>query len=113
MIKYKLTGERLDILTELYEGLLLYYGPANDHQRLLFECAAAMYTRLIKMADKDQQNYTLNLTGVEALAYMQLWTSQPMPVKPYQGVAVDDLIGKIDKSAKQIKRLYESNEKFN
>ena len=59
-----------------------------------------------KVVEREQMNYTLLITSVEALAFYQLWSSKPMNVNNYGAVIINSVIEKIDQKHKHSKVLY-------
>lgn len=105
MIKVKASNQWLTQLTAAYKEVISQYVPENEHEQLLLECAVAFHERIEKMSLRDQQKFTLNVTAVEAIAFMQLWQSRPVPLKHYMAVAVNQLVAKIDHKRADVKRM--------
>jgi hypothetical protein len=106
ILKLKVIGTQLAELCKVYDQLLTEYRPENPHEQLLLECAAAFRHRVRQFVEKEQEKYTLPISGIEAIAFMQLWASQPIHVPPYGSVVISSIIGKIDSKHTDIKHIY-------
>lgn len=100
-VQIKLNPKELLAHKTLYEHVIANYAPANTHEQLLFEHAASLCRRLKKMAEKRQQGYSLRLTGIEALAYMQMWDIGDIEMDNYNGYLICRIVETIDKANHQ------------
>lgn len=96
-VKLRISHRFLEGLADSYTKLMNSdYEAENDHEHLLWLHAVYMEHKLLLMVAKDQEFYTLDLNGMEAMAYMQLWQSQPLPLAPYGATVVREILGKLD-----------------
>jgi hypothetical protein len=102
IVKVKLSYDRLYALQQQYYKELGTFDRKNadDHEQLLNEHAAEMHDLLLRLLHKGQNNYTLELRGTQALAFMQYWLMTPIPSHSLQLVAIQHIIQQIDKKAK-------------
>jgi hypothetical protein len=107
LIKVKATFARLEAIYEIYEDLIAVYVPENDHERLLQEHAVAFWHKLEVMMNKRQDVYTMNVSPVEALSFLQLWGSQPMQLDAYAAVLINGVVAKLDNTSKNVIRVHE------
>lgn len=100
VVKHKLTAQRLEALSIAYLSVMRHV-PEDGHELLLQEHARELLQRISTMLLSDQQKYTLKMNGSEAMAFMQLWYTIPVPAGSLEQVVIGEIIKTIDKASKQ------------
>jgi hypothetical protein len=73
--------------------------PDTDHRHLLREYMIALRQHLDELLLRQQENYTLMLSGPEAVAFYQLWNMLDIRHDKYAVVIVDTLLKKMSSLA--------------
>ncbi|MBS1740705.1 MAG: hypothetical protein JST88_09210 [Bacteroidetes bacterium] len=102
-IKIKLTRHRVEALYMGYQRIMAEAAGnlCDDHEQLLLELAITMRHRLADMLKSDREKYTIVLTSVEALAFVQLWAAVPTERGSLICVTVASFIEQIDKMSSE------------
>jgi hypothetical protein len=72
------------------------FEPKDEHHVLLREYMSELKSTIGKMLVRQQGNYTLALTGAEAIAFRQLWHQLDIRHDKYAYLIVENLIRKMD-----------------
>lgn len=97
----RLTYQEITDLYDAHAGKRIpFVGP---HYDLLREHAADFVIFFAKMVRRGSDHYRLRFTGLQALAFMQLWLDQPLP--PYAAQLINQVLAWIDRQNKQAKTL--------
>ena len=102
-IKVTIDVKKIETLAGIYEAACAGFEPENEHEHLLFEHVKLMHVKLFDKLRLEQNKYTLTLTSVEALAFVQFWQIIPLALAPYHATIINRLFGEIDKKVKQPK----------
>ena len=103
--EYKLGVKQLEELHSMY-GLYANNSSIEDeHELLLVAHVQDMYLKLDDLKEKIIKTVKLTMTNSEALAFFQFWNVTDTSKWPLANVIVHDMVGKIDKKAKN-QRLY-------
>lgn len=101
-IKIKLNAHRMEALVSAYTVFVNAAINEDDgHERLLYEHVLHMADRLVRLWAKQQGKYTVDMNSAEALAFMQWWTSTPLPQASLSSVVIGECLAQIDKQSKQ------------
>jgi len=101
-VKFRISRQRLEALITLYEWMMDTFIPSTLNDGLDFLLKAhleEMYFMLTLAEPKCAKGTTLHLTEPQALAFCLFWGSWKIE-DPLANVAVCDIIGLIDKQAK-------------
>lgn len=91
----------------------------TTHDTLLLLHAVEMRDMLRELCQRQQQQYTLKLTVIQAEAYRQLWGRMDLKYEAYGAVQVQDLLNEINRVLdlpmpfKQLKAKEQNIEDFN
>lgn len=94
-VRIRISHERLEALHNLCIEMKNDFVPDTEHGSLLKEYMLELEHRLKNMVDRNQERYTLNLSGTEAIAFYQLWNMLDIRHDKYANVIVGSLIQKM------------------
>lgn len=94
-ISLRISCQRVEALEEICEEMLDEFNPATEHQLLLREYLYELKQKLNAMRLRNQELYTLNMTGSESIAFCQLWNLLDIRRDRYANLIVDNLLKKI------------------
>lgn len=104
-IEFKLYREKSQELLRLYKHFQEHFTYEGEHGALLVEHQRDMYSRLFHIVAKlllRQGNFAkMQMTGSEALAFVQMWSSADLRDWPLANVLVLEMIEKIDRKIAQ------------
>lgn len=98
-IRVRVSDLRVEALQELCTDILDTFKPTNDHQYLLREYMRELQHTLASMKRRPQGEYTLSLSGTEAVAFNQLWKMVDISHDKYANVIVENMMKKINSLA--------------
>jgi len=98
-VRLRVSHQRIEALHEICGEMLDEFRPDNDHRQLLHEYMIALQEKLGEMMVRNQENYTLLLTGPEAVAFYQLWNMLDIRHDKYAVLIVDNLLKKMSSLA--------------
>ena len=98
-IRLRISNQRIEALLEICEEMLEEFVPMNEHQLLLREYLTDLRYKLPEMLLRQQELYTLTLTGTEAMAFYQLWNMLDTSRDKYATLVVDSLLKKLSSIA--------------
>jgi len=98
-IRLRISCQRVAALLEICDEMLEEFNPANEHQLLLKEYLTEFQDQLQDMLKRNQEMYTLCLSGTEAIAFHQLWKMLDISSDKYANLIVDNLIRKMSSLA--------------
>lgn len=94
-IRLRTSNQRINALLDISEQMKKEFTPANEHQILLAEHLIYLNAKLSDMSERNQEMYTLHMTGLESLAFYQLWNMLDISSDKYAEIIVSDLIKRI------------------
>jgi hypothetical protein len=94
-VRLRISFQRIEALVEICEEMLEEFRAINDHQLLLREYMMELHEKLKGMLARNQELYTLILTGTEAIAFYQLWNMLDISRDKYAILIVDNLLKKM------------------
>lgn len=95
-IRVRISHQRVEALHEICDEMLEEFKPHNEHQLLLKEYLAELREHLDNIKQRNQNLYTLILSGTEALAFYQLWKMLDISNDKYATLIVDNLLKKMN-----------------
>lgn len=95
IVRIRVSHQRVEALHEICGEMLDEFRPDTDHRQLLHEYMHELRQKLQAMLDRNQENYTLTLTGTEAVAFYQLWHMLDIRHDKYAVLIVDTLLKKM------------------
>lgn len=98
-IGIRISNQRLEALLDVCNVVLGNFFPIDDHQSLLREYLRELQHKLLSMAKKEQELYTLTLSSTEAMAFYQLWQVMNIKHDKYATVIVSTMLAKIGNMA--------------
>ncbi|MGN6566761.1 MAG: hypothetical protein ACTHJ0_02350 [Flavipsychrobacter sp.] len=104
-VKARLNHERIEALHTICDDMLKQFVPEDEHEHLLHEYLSELHHRLRKMKDRNQELYTLSMSGTEAIAFRQLWGMLDLRQDKYASIIVSSIIGQIDRYNKTNTRI--------
>lgn len=105
LVKVSLSYDQLECLMLLYRRWLQLHIVTSEWEDLLHDHNEVLYQSLYMKLLANNNKYTLNLAQPEARAFMHTWQLFPVEVNPYEMVMLQNIIAKIDRTAKEPKRL--------
>ena len=94
-VSIRISDQRLEALISICSEMLQGFDPVNDHHYLLREYMLELYDKLNALNKKPQQDYTLTLSGPEAVAFYQLWNLLDIRHNKYAAVIVETMMKKM------------------
>lgn len=94
-IRVRLSHQRLEALTEICGEMSASFQPANDHHVLLKEYMSELRHNLSALAARQQEEYTLSLSGTEAVAFYQLWQMVDLRHDKYATLIIETMLKKM------------------
>jgi hypothetical protein len=94
-IRVRISHQRIEALVELCDEMLEEFVVRNEHQLLLKEYMRDLKDDLQAMARRNQDLYTLILSGSQATAFYQLWNSLDIRHDKYATVIIENLLEKM------------------
>lgn len=94
-IRVRISHLRVEALIEICKDMLGEFKPQNDHHFLLREYMQELQHRLTLMSRRPQDEYTLTLSGTEAVAFYQMWQMMDLKHDKYATVIVETMVKKI------------------
>ncbi len=98
-IRLRISAQRTEALQEICAEMQEEMETDTDHQRLLYEYMVELQEKLESMLQRNQENYTLMLSGTEATAFYQLWNHLDIRHDKYAEIIVDTLLKKMSRLA--------------
>ena len=98
-IRVRLSHQRIEALHDICGEMLESFRPANDHHVLLREYMLELRHNLHAMSARTQDDYTLSLSGTEAVAFYQLWQLLDIKHDKYATVIVETMLKKMSSLA--------------
>ena len=98
-IRVRISHQRLEALLDISGDILEAFRPLNDHHYLLREYMRELQHKLRNMSTRMQEEYTLSLTGTEAVAFHQLWNMLDIRYDKYASVIVETMLRKMSSLA--------------
>jgi hypothetical protein len=98
-IRLRISSQRMEALQEICGEMLDEFSPDTDHRLLLHEYLQELHQKIAQMLDKNQETYTLILSGPEAVAFYQLWNMLDIQHDKYAVLIVDNLLKKMSSLA--------------
>ncbi|MCF8448421.1 MAG: hypothetical protein K9G49_01010 [Taibaiella sp.] len=98
-IRLRISHQRIEALHEICGEMLDEFKPDTDHRQLLHEYLYELQHKLLDMLGRNQENYTLQLAGTEAVAFYQLWNMLDIRHDKYAVLIVDNLLKKMSSLA--------------
>jgi len=99
-VKARINHERVEALHIICDDMLKQFKPEDEHEQLLHEYLTELHHRLRKMKEKNQELYTLNMSGTEAIAFRQLWGMLDLRQDKYASIIIRSIISQIDRYSK-------------
>lgn len=94
-IRLRISHQRTEALQEICAEMLEEMETDTEHRQLLHEYMIELSEKLDTMLERNQENYTLLLSGTEATAFYQLWSELDIRHDKYAEIIVDNLLKKI------------------
>ena len=94
-IRVRISRQRVEALMDICAEMLQAFKPLNDHHFLLREYMLELRHKLRSMSLKTQEDYTLSLSGTEAVAFYQLWHLLDIRHDKYASVIVETMLRKM------------------
>ena len=94
-IRVRISHQRVTALRDICSDMLNTFQPENDHQVLLREYMLELRHKLQNLAAKNQETYTITLSGTEAIAFYQLWQTMDVQEDRYAALVIDGMIKKL------------------
>jgi len=98
-IRVRLSHQRLEALTEICGEMIVSFKPLNDHHFLLKEYMLELQHNLSSLSARQQEEYTLSLTGTEAVAFYQLWQMIDLRHDKYATLIIETMLKKMSNLA--------------
>ncbi len=94
-IRVRISHLRVEALIDICKDMLSSFKPLNDHHFLLREYMQELQHKLKLMSKRMQDDYTLSLSGTEAVAFYQMWQMMDLKHDKYATVIVETMVKKI------------------
>jgi hypothetical protein len=95
-VMIKLDHDRTEELCRLYLNLVHNYEADTEHRQLLFAHIKDLHHRLkVMLVRRDQAKYTINLTDMEAIAFVQTWDEFAYDPTNWSCLIIKDISNKI------------------
>ncbi len=94
-IGIRISHQRLEAMVEVCDTMLASFRPVNEHQELLQAYLGELKYKLLQMARKGQEIYTLTLSATEAMAFYQLCKLMDVKHDRYAMVIIESMLSKI------------------
>ena len=98
-VRVRISHQRVEALLEICAEMLQSFRPLNDHHYLLREYMRELQHKLLNMSARAQDDYTLTLSGTEAVAFYQLWHMLDIKHDKYASVIVETMLKKMSSLA--------------
>ena len=98
-IRVRLSHQRVEALLEICGEMQESFRPLNDHQYLLREYMSELQHNLLSMTARPQEEYTLSLSGTEAVAFYQLWHMLDIRHDKYAALIIETMLKKMSSLA--------------
>ncbi len=94
-IRVRISHQRIVALLDICDEMLVSFRPVNDHHSLLKEYMLELQHRLQTMTKRAQEEYTLTLSGTEAVAFYQLWNMLDIRHDKYAALIIETMLKKM------------------
>lgn len=94
-IRIRISHDRLDSLCGLCKEMQEEFKPETDHDKLLKEHMQEFSEKISNMLLRNQEKYTMVMSGSESTAFYQLWKKLDIRNDAYANIIVGSLLHKM------------------